>query len=120
MADKLAKEAAQQAKDLDEVSSIMTLEDVKTAAKTSGIKKWQDVWNHSERGRGWFQFRPKVGYQLKHSFDSQSTESWLSQLRTGNADLNSYQYKLGLKDSGECECGDIETIEHFLLSLPKV
>ena len=94
MADKVAKEAAQQAKDLDEVSLIKTLEDVKTAAKTSGIKKWQDMCNHSKRGRGLFQFRPKVRYQLKHSFDSQSTESWLSQLRTGYADLNSYQHKL--------------------------
>ena len=97
MSTELAKEAAQQAKDLDEVSSIMTLEDVKTAAKTSGIKKLQAMWNHSGRGRGLFQFRPKVGYQLKHSFDSQSTESWLSQLMTGYADLNSYQHKLGLK-----------------------
>ena len=75
MAGKLAKEAAQQAKDLDEVSSITTSEDVKTAAKTSGIKKWQDMWNHSERGRGLFQFSPKVGYQMKQSFDSTSTES---------------------------------------------
>ena len=90
MADKLVKEAAQQAKDLDEVSSLMTLEDVKTAAKTSGLKKWQDMWNNSERGRGLFQFRPKVGYQLKHSFDSPSTASWLSQMRSGYVALNNY------------------------------
>ena len=57
---------------------------------------------------------------MKHSFDSQSTESWISQLRTGYADLNTYQHKLGLKDRGKCECGDIETVEHFLLVCPKL
>ena len=76
---------------------------MKTAAKTSGLKKWQDMWKYQERGRGLFQFRPKLGYQLKHSFDSQSTENWLSKLRTCYADLNSYQHKLGLKDGGKCD-----------------
>ena len=43
MADKLVKETAQQAKDLGEVSSITTLEDVKTATGAPGLKKWQDM-----------------------------------------------------------------------------
>ena len=34
-------------------------------------------------------------------------------------DLNSYQHKLRLKDSGNCECGNIEIVEHFLLVCPK-
>ena len=32
-------------------SVVVTMEDVKIATKISGIKKWQDMWEKSERGR---------------------------------------------------------------------
>ena len=42
-ADKLAKEAAQEAKDAEQLPAVISLGDVKSAAKESGKKKWQNM-----------------------------------------------------------------------------
>ena len=56
LADRLAKDAAKEMKDLPPV---ITMGDIKTAARESGKKKWQDMWEKSETdiylptGRKW-------------------------------------------------------------------
>ena len=115
LADKLAKEAAEEAKEMDDSSVVVTMEDVKSATKKSGIKKWQDMWEKSERGRALYIHRPEVNFNLKHSFKTTKGEKAISQLRTGYANLNEYLFKCGLNDSDKCECGEIETCDHFLL-----
>ena len=37
------------------------------------------------------------------------------QLRTGYSILNHYRHKLGQCASGLCECGQMETVQHYLL-----
>ena len=118
LADKLAKEAAEEAKEMDDSSVVVTMEDVKSATKKFGIKKWQDMWEKSERGRTLYIHRPEVNFILKHSFKTTKGEKAISQLRTGYANLNEYLFKCGLKDSDKCECGEIETCDHFLLRCP--
>ena len=39
-------------------------------------------------------------------------------LRTGYCSLNEYRYKLNQCESSECVCGDIETVQHFILECP--
>ena len=41
-ADELAKQAAKGAAKMTEDKGVVTLEDIKSAARTSGRKKWQD------------------------------------------------------------------------------
>lgn len=43
----------------------------------------------------------------------------LAQLRGGYCKLNSYLYNIGQTDSQLCECGQKETVEHFLLVCPR-
>ena len=62
-ADKLAKEAAQEAKDSEQLSAVISLGDVKSAAKESGKKKWQDMWDKSDTGRDLYRFRQKVDHK---------------------------------------------------------
>ncbi|MEW8545279.1 MAG: reverse transcriptase domain-containing protein, partial [Candidatus Thiodiazotropha sp.] len=50
-ADQLAKEAAEEAKEKKDLPAVITMGDVKTAARESGKKKWQDMWEKSEKGR---------------------------------------------------------------------
>lgn len=83
LADELVKEAAKEAMDMEEDIVVVTLEDVKSAAKASGRIKWQERWNMSEGGRSLFQYRPVVGYKVNHKFESFSKECHISQLRTG-------------------------------------
>ena len=63
-ADRLAKEAANQAKEKEELPSVISLGDVKEVAKKSGFVKWQEMWHITEKGRHLFPFMPKVGYKL--------------------------------------------------------
>ena len=37
------------------------------------------------------------------------------QLRMGYSILNGYRHKLGQSESGLCECGQMETVQHYLL-----
>ena len=42
----------------------------------------------------------------------------ISQLRTGYCKLNEYQDKLENKDSPFCECGEPETLSHYIEDCP--
>ena len=119
-ADRLAKEAAQEAKEMSEseLPSAITLCDVKMAAKTSGFKKWQERWEKAETGRDLFDFRPRVDFKIKHVFDSASGERVVAQLRTGYAKLNEYLHKVSVVDCNKCQCGEIESVSHYLLFCP--
>ena len=49
-ADKLAKETADEAKERIDLPPVITMGDIKTAARESGMKKWQDLLEKSEKG----------------------------------------------------------------------
>ena len=66
-ADKLAKEAADEAKERIDLPPVITMGDIKTAARESGRKKWQDMWEKSEKGRHLFNYRPKVDHKIKQT-----------------------------------------------------
>ena len=53
-ADRLAKEAAKEAQDLDQNTSVLTNQDIKKAARDSIMDKWQDKWNISKTGREYY------------------------------------------------------------------
>ena len=55
-ADQMAKEAAEEAKENMELPPIVTMDDVKTAARDSGKMKWQDMWEKSDKGSNLFKF----------------------------------------------------------------
>ncbi|MEW8548387.1 MAG: reverse transcriptase domain-containing protein [Candidatus Thiodiazotropha sp.] len=119
-ADQMAKEAANEAKEMGEaeLQAVTTLGDVKAAAKESGSIKWQEMWEKAETGRHLYYYRPKVGFKIKHSFQSAVGERIIAQLRTGYARLNEYLYKTGITDSNECMCGAIESVSHYLIDCP--
>ena len=48
------------------------------------------MWEKSEKGRHLFQFRPKVNFEIAHTFQSSFGERIISQLRTGYVELNDY------------------------------
>ncbi|MCW4346280.1 MAG: ribonuclease H family protein [Candidatus Thiodiazotropha endolucinida] len=118
-ADKLAKEAAQEAKDKVDLPAAVTIGDVKSAASQSGIKKWQERWEKSETGRHLFTFRPFVTHKIKHVYDKPHGQCIISQLRTGYVGLGEYLKKCNLKESDQCECGAVESVNHYLLECPK-
>ena len=99
----MAKEAAQEAKEKEELPAVISLGDVKEAARKSGYVKWQEMWEKSEKGRHLFNFRPRVDFKLKNIFESTFGERIISQLRTGYVGLNEYLHKCNVKENDNCE-----------------
>jgi len=115
LADKLAKEAAQEAKGLDDSSIIITQNDIKAAARKLTSAKWQRQWDKSEAGRRMFHFKPKVAERSTYD-KPRDIYSKIVQLRSGYCRLNKYLKQIGVEDNELCMgCNEAETPAHFLL-----
>ena len=115
LADRLAKEAAEEAKEMKDLSPVITMGDIKAAARVSGKKKWKDMWEKSEIYRHLFNYKPQVDYKIRHKFDTRKGESAVAQLRTGYARLNEYLNKRYIAESDMCQCREIESVIHYLI-----
>ena len=73
------------------------------------------MWEKSNKGRHLFQLRSRVNFILNHTFQSSFGEKIIIQLRTGYTGLNEYLQKCNIKNDANCECGEKETINHYLL-----
>ena len=106
IADRLAKEAAREAEDIDENQDrIVTAVDIRTAAKVSCEKKWQRRWDLTNNGRDLYVYRNCVSVKgSKHVH--QKYPRIVAKLRTGYC-LKEYLYKIGVEDTPYCECGEI-------------
>ena len=113
IADKLAKEAAEEAENMQEVDTPLTSIDVKRTVRDSCKIKWQNRWEASQRGRHMFEFHPSV-VARKIAFGSIPAQRIVTQLRTGYCYLNGYLHAVGLKESPLCTCGEPESVKHFI------
>ena len=76
---------------------------------------WQRQWDASEKGRFLYGLKPKVTMKTMFDYPNKKLYNQIAQLRIGYAKLNDYLYKIGVSDTKNCSCGEIETIEHYLL-----
>ena len=118
VADRLAKEAAQEAKELSEDSNIITNTEVKKNARLSSRFKWQRRWDISETGRHFYEFKPDINSNPLLDFPNHQSFNIITQLRTGYSRLGEYRCKIGQSETPACQCGATETVEHFLLYCP--
>ena len=81
-ADQMGKGAADEAREKNDLQLIITLGNVKAAARELGKKKWQDMWERSEKGRNLFNFTPDVEYKINHKFETIKGETIITHLRT--------------------------------------
>ena len=117
IADRLAKEAATEADSMSDDDHVTSQADVRSCARDATCIHWQRRWEVSECGRRLFQFRPQV--KPKHiSFEGLSNQKQLLLLQSGYG-LNDYLHKVGIKDTSACECGEPETIAHYLSDCPR-
>ena len=115
IADKLAKEAAKEATEMESESTMTSHEDIRKAAHETCLAKWQRQWDINETGRHLYRFKRQVSFKTELDRPNKHIFSVITQLRTGYAKLNDYLHKLGLKESNACECGEPETVKHYLL-----
>ena len=107
--DKLAKEAATEAKELGEETSIVTVQDVKRHARVSIRYKWQQGWDFGESERDFYLCKPFLISNPRLDYPNIKLYKKMLQLRTDYSKLNDYRHKLGHVETRYCECGQIET-----------
>ena len=115
-ADRLAKEASKEAETMTDEDRTISQAEFKQAAKAHSMITWQKQWEVSEKGRFLYDLKPKVSKKTVFDFPDKKTYNQIAQLRTGYAKLNDYLYKIGVSETKNCRCGEIETVEHYLLS----
>lgn len=119
VADRLAKAAAIEAKQLGEETSVVTIQDIKRHARITAQLKWQDRWDIGETGRELYICKPNIKTKTRLDFPDNTTFKQILQLRTGYCVLNEYRRKLGQVDTELCVCGCVESVEHYLCECPQ-
>ena len=107
-----------EAKELGEETSVVTVQDIKRHARVSTRYKWQQRWDIGESGRDFFLCKPFLKSDPRLDFPNIKMFKQILQLRTGYSKLNDYRHKLGQVETRFCECGQVETVQHFLLECP--
>jgi len=112
VADKLAKEAAQ---DLDEQNIVYNRIPTTTVAnkiKMKGFIKWQTQWGSTEKGALCRSFFPLVEQRLKMKI---SVTLEFSAIVTGHGKTKSYFHRFKLPDNPTCPCNEgARTPEHII------
>ena len=114
-ADRLAKEASCEAATMKSDTDVVTMADIKQAAVKMCLSQWQRQWEASVTGRTLFSYKLNVTDRSEIDFPNTTIYRNIAKLRLGYNKLRDYQFKLGISDSNLCECGQIETVEHYLL-----
>ena len=114
-ADRLAKEASCEAATMKSDTDVVSMEDIKQAAVKLGLSQWQRQWEASETGRSLFSYKPNITGLSQIDFPNTVSNGNIAKLGLGYNKLKDYQYKIGISDSNLCECGEMETVEHYLL-----
>ena len=118
IADHLAKEAAKEAETFTDDRKFTTIADIKMASKKYVTSLWQKRWDNSETGRTYHSYFPKVDATRLFDNPTRTAFSQILQLQTGYSQLNEYRHKLGQAKTNQCECGQVETTEHYLIECP--
>ncbi|XP_060593901.1 uncharacterized protein LOC132748336 [Ruditapes philippinarum] len=114
LADRLAKEAAKEAEEMETEDSLFVTSqsDIRHSARESVRIKWQRRWEIVETGRHLYGLKPQV-QPKKINFHGLSNQRQLLQLQSGYC-LNDYLNKIGAKNTSLCNCGEVETVTHFI------
>ena len=83
-------------------------------------KKWHQCWRESciSQRKGLFLYDIRGGMVAESIVDTgcRTSDCIIFRMRIGHAALNKHLHKIGLSETDQCpHCGEVETIEHFLL-----
>ena len=88
------------------------------ASKKYVISLWQKRWDNSDTGHTYHTYFPKEDATRMFDQPTRTAFSQILQLQTGYSQPNDYKHKLGLSKTNQCECGQVETTEHYLIECP--
>ena len=83
---------------MDDDNRLITIVDIKTAARRSCKQKWHRQWEQTDKGRNLYAYTPIVDIKKNKYFKSKFPRI-ISKLRTGYC-LNEYLHNVGQSDQG--------------------
>ncbi|KMQ83867.1 reverse transcriptase [Lasius niger] len=100
-------------------STSMSAEELKTEERQSSLKRWQQSWDASIKGRWTYRLISKVDrwFNRNHS----AVNYYLTQMLSGHGCFRAYLYKFKYEDSPEClTCSGVkEDAEHAFFACPR-
>jgi ribonuclease HI len=72
----------------------------------------------SGKGRHLFELKDSLVYWPWTSHRVRVVETAMARLRLGHVGLNEHLFRFKMRDTNLCECGELETIAHFLMHCP--
>ena len=94
---------------------------IKNVIKATILKRWNNLWKHSQKGRGLFQNIPIPTTTSLNIFKHpRHISSLIAQALTGHIPLRSYLSKFNIISSPHChECDNTEeTVQHIIFDCP--
>ena len=78
------------------------------------MRKWQERWDSSEKGRNTHLLMPNVEDRVKKRL----VKNYNVQFLSGHGNFNAYLKRFGLRESDLCEyCGVVDTPQHVMYDL---
>ena len=117
IADKLAKEAHNS--DMIDTSIVSTIDckkEIKPALTIQWKYKWHQTMINTNKGKFIRHVKPNLEQWKWASLSNRRMETAMCRLRIGHAGLRDHLYRFQLAETNLCDCGEVETIDHFLLS----
>jgi len=116
----LADEAAKEAGNSDTIFEVRTpYEDFIKVVSERCVLYWQQEWEAmiltSGRGNDLRHVKDTIAHWPWSTNKSRVLETALARLRVGHVGLAQHKFRFRLTDTPLCMCGEIETVNHFLL-----
>ena len=92
--------------------------EIKSIIKQKAKERWQKLWNEEKKGRWLYKIQKRIG-PMRRSERNRREEIIISRLRIGHTGLNRSLFLIGKHQTGKCDCGEDETVEHVILNCSK-
>lgn len=102
----------------------LSFSDIRGTLRSRFLAYWLRSWTAAARATGKGLFLTNIKSSLADwpwaTHSSRCVETAVARLRLGHAGVRAHLHRFNLADSPDCDCGAVETIEHFLLLCPRL
>ena len=119
-ADRLAKEARNN--NLEEPVRLSVTErqaELRSKLDIQFARQWEIIVRNKNIGRHLKQIKEKIEYWEHANITDRLVETAITKLRVGHVGLKQCMFRFQLADSPLCACGEVETIQHYVLECPQ-
>ena len=77
--------------------------------------KWEQAIEQTNKGRRLHEIKTRIEHWPWAYISNRRLETALARLRVGHVGVRQHLFRFQLSDTPNCECGEVETVDHLLL-----